>query len=46
MGMFVICYKSERYRRLENTQKVEKKWSIYNDQSLLQNGWSYSGNQK
>ena len=41
-----VCYISERYRRLENTQKVEKKWSIYNDQSLLQNGWSYSGNQK
>lgn len=41
-----VCYKSERHRRLENTQKVEKKWSIYNDQSLLQNGWSYSGNQK
>ena len=41
-----VCYISDRYRTLENTQKVEKKWSVYNDQSLLQNGWSYSGNQK
>ena len=41
-----VCYISERYRNLENTQNIEKKWSVYNDQSLLQNGWTYTGNQK
>lgn len=41
-----VCYISERYRTLENAQKIEKKWSVYNDQSLLENGWVYTGNQK
>jgi len=41
-----VCYKSERYRSLQSNQKIEKKWSVYNDQSLLKNGWTYSGNQK
>ena len=37
-----ICYKSTKTR----TANTQTKWSSYNDTSLLNNGWSYTGNKK
>lgn len=41
-----VCYKSERERTLLEAGKTEKRWSVYNDKSLLDNGWYYTGEVK
>ena len=41
-----VCYKSTKTRTLVSSGKTETKWSTYNDTSLLNSGWSYTGNKK
>ncbi|MBP5678851.1 MAG: hypothetical protein J6X28_03375, partial [Bacilli bacterium] len=41
-----VCYQSTKSRTLISPGKTEKKWSTYNDTSLLNNGWAYTGNTK
>lgn len=41
-----VCYKSTKTRTITNQGKPEYKWSSYNDTSLLNNGWTYTGNKK
>ena len=41
-----VCYKSTKTRTLTSKAKTEYKWSTYNDKTLLNNGWSYTGNRK
>ncbi len=41
-----VCYMSEKTRKLINSGKVYTKWSKYNDTSLLNNGWYYTGAKK
>jgi hypothetical protein len=41
-----VCYKSTKTRTLLNKGKIELKWSTYNDTTLLNNGWYYTGNRK
>lgn len=41
-----VCYKNERTRSLISSGSIIKKWSKYNDRSLLDNGYSYTGNRK
>ena len=41
-----VCYKSTKTRKLLSKGKIEYKWSTYNDTTLLNNGWSYTGNRK
>ena len=41
-----VCYKSTKTRTLINKGKTEYKWSTYNDKTLLNNGWTYTGNRK
>ena len=38
-----VCYKSTKTRNLISEGKVQIKWSIYNDTTLLNNGWVYTG---
>ena len=38
-----VCYKSTKTREIITLGKYYYKWSTYNDTSLLNNGWSYSG---
>lgn len=38
-----VCYKSTRTRDLLEAGKTIKKWSTYNDTSLLNDGWYYTG---
>lgn len=40
-----VCYKKERTRQVIKNAK-ESKWSEYNDQELLNNGYVYSGEKK
>ena len=41
-----VCYKSTKTRSLLSKGKTETKWSTYNDTTLLNNGWLYTGNRK
>ena len=41
-----VCYKSTKTRELLSQGKTSYKWSTYNDTTLLNNGWSYTGNRK
>ncbi len=41
-----VCYMSEKTRKLTSSGKVYTKWSKYNDRSLLDNGWYYTGSKK
>lgn len=38
-----VCYKSTKTRELLEEGKTVKQWSTYNDTSLLNNGWYYTG---
>lgn len=38
-----VCYKSTRTRELLNAGNTIKKWSQYNDKTLLNDGWYYTG---
>lgn len=38
-----VCYKSTRTRSIANPGNTVKKWSYYNDLSLLNNDWYYTG---
>ena len=41
-----VCYASTKTRTLLDSGKTTTKWSTYNDTSLLNNGWSYTGAKK
>ena len=41
-----VCYASTRTRTLTSSGKTEKKWSFYNDTSLLNDNWYYTGAKK
>ena len=41
-----VCYKSTKSRKLVSAGKTETKWSKYNDTTLLNDGWVYTGNKK
>lgn len=41
-----VCYKSEKTRKITDYGKTITKWSEYNDTSLLNNGWHYTGAKK
>ena len=41
-----VCYKSTSTRSIITPAKTSIKWSYYNDKSLLNNGWTYTGNKK
>lgn len=38
-----VCYKSTKTRSLKDPGKTQYKWSSYNDTTLLNNGWTYTG---
>lgn len=41
-----VCYKSTKTRTVTSKGTTQYKWSSYNDTSLLNNGWKYTGNKK
>lgn len=41
-----VCYQSTKSRTIKTPEKIEYKWSTYNDTSLLNAGWVYTGNKK
>ena len=41
-----VCYKSTKSRTLVSPGKTQTKWSKYNDTSLLNDGWVYTGNRR
>ena len=41
-----VCYESSKTRSITNQGNTKYKWSSYNDTSLLNNGWNYTGNKK
>ena len=41
-----VCYKSTKKRNLISEGKTQIKWSTYNDTTLLNNGWVYTGTRK
>lgn len=41
-----VCYQSTRYRTISKKGITKTVWSNYNDQSLLNNGYTYTGNKK
>lgn len=41
-----VCYQSSKTRTLKNDGKTTIKWSVYNDTSLLNDGWTYTGAKK
>ena len=41
-----VCYQSDKTRKLISAGTTSTKWSKYNDTSLLNNGWVYTGNKK
>lgn len=41
-----VCYQSTKTRSLLDSGKTMTKWSKYNDTSLLNNGWYYTGYKK
>ena len=38
-----VCYQSTKTRTITDPGKTSYKWSTYNDTSLLNNGWKYTG---
>ena len=38
-----VCYQRTRTRTITDPGKTQNKWSSYNDTSLLNNGWYYTG---
>ena len=41
-----VCYKSTKSRQIQRTGTTSTKWSYYNDKSLLNDGWTYTGKKK
>lgn len=41
-----VCYQKTRTRTFTGSTKPQYKWSSYNDASLLNDGWKYTGNKK
>lgn len=41
-----VCYQSTKTRKVITKSSTTKKWSKYNDKTLLNNGWTYTGNKK
>jgi len=41
-----VCYESTKTRTLKTRSKTYTKWSNYNDKTLLNDGWQYTGNKK
>ena len=41
-----VCYKSTKDRTLIEKGSTKTKWSSYNDTSLLNDGWTYTGRKK
>ena len=41
-----VCYQSTKTRKITDKGKTEYKWSKYNDTTLLNNGWVYTGKRK
>ena len=41
-----VCYKSTKSRKVVEQGSTKYKWSKYNDTSLLNDGWVYTGNKK
>lgn len=41
-----VCYQSTKTRKLIDPGKPQNKWSYYNDTSLLNSGWTYTGASK
>jgi hypothetical protein len=41
-----VCYQSTKTRTLKSSGTTKTTWSTYNDTSLLNNGWYYTGNTK
>lgn len=38
-----VCYKSTKTRTITDPGKTQYRWSYYNNTSLLNNGWTYTG---
>jgi hypothetical protein len=38
-----VCYQRTRTRSITDPGKTQNKWSKYNDRTLLDNGWYYTG---
>ena len=41
-----VCYKSIKTRKLISQGTISYKWSVYNDTTLLNSGWTYTGKTK
>lgn len=41
-----VCYSSIKTRELISKGQTQTKWSVYNDTSLLNSGWVYTGRKK
>ena len=41
-----VCYASTKTRTITSQGETKKTWSKYNDTSLLNDGWYYTGNKK
>ena len=41
-----VCYKSTKTRKITQQGSTQTKWSYYNNKTLLNNGWSYTGNKR
>ena len=41
-----VCYQSTKTREITDPGKTQYKWSTYNDTTLLNNGWVYTGERK
>lgn len=41
-----VCYKSEKTREVLEEGKTQYKWSTYNNQTLIQDGWVMTGDYK
>ena len=41
-----VCYQSTKTRYVVSSAYTSKKWSYYNNTSLINDGWSYTGNKR
>lgn len=41
-----VCYKSTKTRKITDPGKTSYKWSKYGDKTLLNNGWTYTGERR
>lgn len=41
-----VCYQSTKTRTIIDEGSTKYKWSTYNDTTLLNNGWHYTGNKR